>query len=223
MADMELLMTELIHLRNNTTGGKLIFQLGSISEDLARDGKHAFENGLPPDGTLDAGAAKNNWGYVSTQTYLIGAFDNSTSARANQDVGVDGLPTDKEVTFFSETPQSFLNTVNPAARPIVEADPSADNFTHWLNTQYDASDAKILERYKQMNGQDSNSPIITGDDAVAQSGSTIPDNEDLNADNTLTELEEYYEYDMDLKPGSIENWQRIHRRSYSNGRSGKAS
>ena len=66
------------------------------------------------------------------------------------------------------------------------------------------SDAKILERYKQMNGQDSNSPIITGDDAVAQSGSTIPDNEDLNADNTLTELEEYYEYDMDLKPGQLD-------------------
>ncbi len=66
------------------------------------------------------------------------------------------------------------------------------------------SDAKILERYKQMNGQDSNSPIITGDDAVAQSGSTIPDNEDLNADNTLTELEEYYEYDMDLKPEQLE-------------------
>ena len=55
-----------------------------------------------------------------------------------------------------------------------------------------------------MNGQDSNSPIITGNDAVAQSGSTIPDNEDLNADNTLTELEEYYEYDMDLKPGQLD-------------------
>src|SRR5690606_3632349 len=40
-------------------------------------------------------------------------------------------------------------------------------------------------------------------DAVAQSGSTLPDNEDLNADNTLTELEEYYEYDMDLKPGMV--------------------
>ena len=60
-----------------------------------------------------------------------------------------------------------------------------------------------MERYKQMNGQDSNSPIITGDDAVAQSGSTIPDNEDLNADNTLTELEEYYEYDMDLLPDQL--------------------
>ncbi len=37
---------------NNTTGGELIFQLGSISEDVARDGKHAFENGLPPDGDV---------------------------------------------------------------------------------------------------------------------------------------------------------------------------
>jgi cell surface protein SprA len=189
--------------RNNTTGGKLVFQLGSVSEDIMRDGKHAFENGLPPDGTLDAGATKNNWGYVSSQSYLIGAFDNSATARANQDVGMDGLPTEKEVTFHTETPQSFLNTVNPVARPIVETDPSADNFTHWLDGLYDAADAKILERYKQMNGHDGNSPIITGSDAVVQSGSTIPDNEDLNADNTLTELEEYYEYDVDLKPGMV--------------------
>lgn len=187
--------------KSNNSGGKLVFQLGSISEDIIRDGRHAFENGLPPDGTLDAGASKNNWGYVSSQSYLIGAFDNSTSARANQDVGLDGLPTDKEVSFFSEAPESFLNTVNPAARVVVETDPSADNFRHWLHGDYDAVEAKILERYKQINGHDGNSPIITGNDAVAQSGSTLPDNEDLNVDNTLTELEEYYEYDMDLKPG----------------------
>lgn len=185
--------------KSNTTGGKLIFQLGNVSEDVVRDGKHAFENGLPPDGTLEVGATKNNWGYVSSQSYLIGAFDNSPAARTNQDVGMDGLPTEKEVGFFSETPQSFLNTVNPSARAVVETDPSADNFRHWLNAEYDARDAKILERYKQMNGHDGNSPIITGGDLVAQSGTTIPDNEDLNADNTLTEQEEYYSYEMDLR------------------------
>ncbi len=189
--------------RSNTTGGKLIFQLGSVSEDIIRDGRHAFENGLPPDGNLEGGAIKNDWGYVSSQSYLIGAFDNSTSARANQDVGLDGLGNDGERSFFASTPESFLNTVNPLARAVAEQDPSADNFTHWLNSVYDQADAKILARYKNMNGQDGNSPIITGNDAVAQSGSTLPDNEDLNADNTLTELEEYYEYDMDLKPGMV--------------------
>lgn len=37
---------------SNTSGGKLIFHLGSISEDVIRDGKHAFENGLPANGDL---------------------------------------------------------------------------------------------------------------------------------------------------------------------------
>ncbi|HKZ36458.1 MAG TPA: cell surface protein SprA, partial [Chryseolinea sp.] len=187
--------------RNNTTGGELVFQLGSISEDIIRDEKHGFENGLPPDGTLEGGAAKSEWGYSSSEPYLINAFDNSAQGRANQDVGLDGLPTEKEVNFFSESPESFLNAVNPAARAIVESDPSADNFRHWHSSEYDARDAKILERYKDMNGQDSNSPIITGSDDIAESGSTLPDNEDLNADNTLTELEEYYEYNVDLKKG----------------------
>ena len=96
----------------NTTGGKLIFQLGSISEDIMRDTKHAFENGLPPDGILDGGGAdKNNWGYVTTKQYLTNAFDNSTTSRANQDVGLDGLPTEKELNFF----QDYLNNL-PAGR-----------------------------------------------------------------------------------------------------------
>ena len=61
----------------NTSGGKLIFHLGSISEDLMRDGKHAFENGLPTDGNLVGGAVtENNWGYVTSQQYLNNAFNN---------------------------------------------------------------------------------------------------------------------------------------------------
>ena len=34
---------------NNTTGGKLIFNLGNVSEDLMKDNIHAFENGLSSD------------------------------------------------------------------------------------------------------------------------------------------------------------------------------
>jgi cell surface protein SprA len=187
--------------KSNTTGGKLIFHLGSISEDVMRDTKHAFENGLPPDGNLDGtDAERNNWGYVTSRQYLTNAFDNSASSRANQDVGWDGLPADKEVTFF----QDYLNNLNPGARAIAQNDPSADNFKYFLGADFDADNAKILERYKQINGQESNSPVITGDEAVTPSGSNIPDNEDLNADNTLSELEEYYEYEIDLKPGQLD-------------------
>lgn len=187
--------------KSNTTGGKLVFQLGSISEDVMRDTKHAFENGLPPDGNLDgSGASKNSFGYVTSQQYLTNAFDNSASSRGNQDVGFDGLPTDKETRIF----QDYLNNLTPGARAIAQSDPSADNFRYFLGSEFDAADAQILERYKDINGQENNSPIITGNDEVTPSGSNIPDNEDLNADNTLSELEEYYEYDMDLKPGQLD-------------------
>ncbi len=186
--------------RSNTTGGKLVFQLGSISEDVIRDTRHGFENGLPPDGDLDGpGATSTSWGYTTTQQYLTNAFDNSAASRANQDVGLDGLPNSKELTFF----QDFINNLSPGARASVQNDPSADDFRYFLGTDFDSRDAKILERYKDINGQENNSPIITGSDAVTPSGSNIPDNEDLNADNTLSELEEYYEYDIDLRPGEL--------------------
>ncbi|MEQ8809237.1 MAG: cell surface protein SprA, partial [Imperialibacter sp.] len=37
----------------NTTGGELIFNLGSVSEDIIKDGLHGFENGLPADGGVN--------------------------------------------------------------------------------------------------------------------------------------------------------------------------
>ncbi len=185
--------------RPNTTGGKVVFHLGSLSEDLMRDGKHAFENGLPTDGNLAGnGATANPWGYVTTQQYLNNAFDNSPDSRANQDVGLDGLGTAKENDYFND----FLEEVTPAAAPIVKLDPSADDFLSPFNTAYDDTDAKILERYKSYNGQEKNSPIITSNEPAQ--GSTIPENEDLNADNTLSDLEEYYAYNFDLKPNNLE-------------------
>jgi cell surface protein SprA len=186
--------------RNNTTGGKLIFQLGSISEDVMRDGKHAFENGLPADGNLATGAIENSWGYVTSQQYITNAFDNSSEARSNQDVGLDGISNDVELIKFDD----FLNStsgLSPAAQDRIRLDPSADDFKYFLSSEFEEN-AQILERYKHFNGLDGNTPI-SGNDVVARSGSPYPDNEDLNADNTLSELEEYYEYDIDLRKDQL--------------------
>ncbi|HEY8935883.1 MAG TPA: cell surface protein SprA, partial [Cyclobacteriaceae bacterium] len=183
---------------NNTTGGKLIFQLGSISEDVARDSRQAFENGLPANGIPNfgdvvSGAQQNNWGYVTTQQFVLGAFDNaSATARKNQDVGFDGLPDETEGGLFGGS--------MPDA---VKDDPSADNFRYYLGSELDRDKVGILGRYKNVNGQDGNTPIITATDLITPSGSTIPDNEDINADNTLSELEEYYEYQIDLRKGQL--------------------
>ncbi|HEY9488391.1 MAG TPA: cell surface protein SprA, partial [Chryseosolibacter sp.] len=185
---------------NNTTGGKLILQLGSITEDVIRDSKHAFENGLPADGQLETAASSNVWGYVTNQQYLTNSFDINASSRANQDVGLDGLPSSKEAGHYEE----FMNALNPGAKEVVVNDASADDFRHYFDPEFDARSAQILERYKNYNGLDGNSPITTASDDIARSATPTPDNEDLNADNTLSELEEYYEYDIDLKKGGLD-------------------
>ena len=186
----------------NTTGGKVIFQLGSLSEDIMRDGKHAFENGLPTDGDLSSGnITENNWGYVTNQQYLNNAFDNNANSRPNQDVGFDGIGNTLEATKFND---SFLSKItDPAAKNVVLQDPSADDFRYFLSDEFDQKDAKILERYKNWNGQENNTPVLSGNELYPRSGTTIPDNEDLNQDNTLSDLEEYYEYNIELTPASL--------------------
>ncbi|HYC83938.1 MAG TPA: cell surface protein SprA, partial [Chryseosolibacter sp.] len=188
---------------SNTTGGKVIFQLGSISEDVARDSKHAFENGLPPDGDLSTGPAQaTEWGYVTTQQYLTNSFDNSATSRVNQDVGMDGLPSTKEQAFFSNYLNAF-NSYPEETKAKIAADPSADDFRFYFGSDHDETDAQILERYKDYNNMDGNSPVIERD-AIARAGTQVPDNEDLNADNTLSELEEYYEYEVHLKKEQLD-------------------
>lgn len=174
----------------NRTGGKLTFNLGTISEDIMKDGRHAFENGLPEDGNYIEGdnIVSNDWGYVTTEQFLVDAFDNTANARANQDVGLDGADDEREKIAF------------PAYRN--ENDPAADNFQYFLDEELNAENAGILRRYKNYNGLDGNSPISSGE-SFARSYTTKPDNEDINEDNTLNEVEEYYEYSLNLRPKGL--------------------
>jgi len=176
---------------NNTTGGELIFNLGSVSEDIAPDDRHAFENGLPTDGEPISDDAISTWGQITTEQYLTNFFANTTGARDNQDVGLDGLRDEDEGRIVG----------NPFGG---EADPSADNFTYVLDDSYDAVDAKIVQRYKSWNGMDGNSPISTGGGQnFIPASSTLPDNEDINNDNTISDLEEYFEYRLPLEGGKL--------------------
>lgn len=190
---------------NNTTGGKLILNLGSVSEDVMKDNRHGFENGLPADGDTSL-THTSNWGRVTEQQYLTNAFDNSTEARFNQDIGMDGLRSEDELSY--ESYQDFLNALNgidPGAKDRILQDVSADDFKYYLGDELDQNDIKIQERYKNYNGTENNSPIVSDINAAyTPSGTNLPDNEDLNKDNTITDLEEYYEYEIDLKPGQLQ-------------------
>lgn len=187
---------------NNTTGGKLVFNLGEVSEDVIVDGRHGFENGLPADGSEDRTVA-NEWGRITNQQFLTPAFDNSPEARENQDVGLNGLSSTEEASFYEDR---FLNRLNvtPQAMEQIMEDPAADNFQYYLDEEFDQNDVKILERYKKFNGMEGNTPITSNTNlAYTPSGSNVPDNEDLNNDNTINEVESYYEYEIDLRPNGL--------------------
>ncbi len=188
---------------NNTTGGKLRFNLGDVSEDIIKDGRHSFENGLPADGDPTR-TATTEWGRITREQFLIPAFDNSAEARRNQDIGLDGLRNEDEVEFFRDRFINRLNVTQNALNEILR-DPSADDFQYYLDEQFDQNNVKILERYKKFNGMEGNTPITANQNlAFTPSGSNLPDNEDLNNDNTINELENYYEYEIDLRPGELE-------------------
>ena len=83
-------------VNNTDLNGKLIINLGSVSEDVIPDDNHGFENGLPADGiTTPDNVNGSAWGLTTKQQFLTNAFDNSTSARQNQDIGLDGLNSEK--------------------------------------------------------------------------------------------------------------------------------
>lgn len=180
---------------NNTSGGELVFNLGSVSEDVIPDGRHGFESGLPSDGDPAGTVTDPEWGQSPAEPFLTNFFESDQSSRDNQDVGLDGLGDENEAAYF----QNYLNNLGGQLAALVEEDPSADNFDYFLGQDLDNNDVKILERYKNFNGMENNSPVNG-----TQASTTTPDNEDLNKDNTISDLEEYYEYRIPLRPGQLQ-------------------
>ncbi|TAF32206.1 MAG: cell surface protein SprA [Cytophagales bacterium] len=183
---------------NNTTGGKLKFHLGNISEDVIPDSRHGFENGLPVNDEQQNFVDTTIWGRVTTQQFITDAFSAESGARTLQDVGLDGLNNAQEAQQFA----SYLETVQPRLNTDVfrdlQRDPSRDDFKYYLGDEQNKDNALVFERYTNYNNYENNSP-----ENSLSSSSTFPDNEDLNRDNTLNDLEGYYEYDIDLRPDNL--------------------
>ena len=198
---------------NNLEGGDLYLNFGEISEDILKDGLKSYENGIPVDGN-DQFIKETVWGRVSSQNSLTYAFDNNSSARSIQDVGLDGLKNDDEFTFSSYESylQALRSRLDPSAIERMQADkfspfndPAGDNYHFFRGYDYDEQRLGVLERYKRYNGVEGNS--LSPDEApdpLYQSSRSLPDVEDINQDNTLNEYERYYQYRVSIRPEDLE-------------------
>ena len=185
-------------------GGNLYFNLGEISEDVLKDSRKFFENGLPVTEN-PVNVDTTIWGRVSTLQSLVNAFDNDPQSRRYQDIGFDGLDDEDESSFYSEFLERLQTQVIPEAYQRAQADPSADNFHYYRGSDYDEQEVGILERYKDYNNPDGNSPTTEmSPEPYPTSASTIPDIEDINNDNTLNEYERYYQYKVEIKKNEMQ-------------------
>ena len=160
---------------NSNDLGSLVLNLGNISEDILRDGKKQYENGLPVVNS-QLTVNESNWGKTPATQSLVYSFDSDANNRALQDLGYDGLNDSDEITKY--TNGSSL-------------DPAGDNYEYYI----DASGG-IVNRYKNYNGTQGNSPIEVGN--TGRGSTTIPDHEDVNGDNTMNTIDSYFEYSVPI-------------------------
>ncbi|MDO4228554.1 MAG: cell surface protein SprA [Capnocytophaga sp.] len=160
--------------------GELVFNLGNISEDVLKDGRKQYENGLPG---LSSSSIVNtsSWGKVPGAQSLLYAFDGSSENRTLQDVGLDGLRNSEEARIYNNSVAESPN------------DPALDNYEYYL-----ARNGGILNRYYNYNGTEGNSPVAV--DNNDRGSTTIPDFEDINEDFTMNTSNNYYEYRLPIHP-----------------------
>lgn len=191
--------------------GDLYFNLGDVSEDILKDGKKAFENGLPIDGDLTK-TESTVWGSVPKIQSTVSAFDNTAGARTNQDVGLDGLSNANEFPKFNDYVDQVSNKLNTTVKNKMLADdfsplkdPSGDNYHFYRGTDFDNTEMNILNRYKHYNGTEGNSPEATNvTETYGTTATSVPDMEDINSDNTLNEYEKYFQYKVKIKRNEME-------------------
>ncbi|MDR0412671.1 MAG: cell surface protein SprA, partial [Dysgonamonadaceae bacterium] len=196
----------------DSPGGDLYFDLGEISEEVLKDERKFFENGLPTDGDTTK-VEKTVWGYVPKQQSLVYAFDNTEGTRKLQDVGFNGLSTEQEFAFptYAQYLEDLKNHLTPEAYGRMQQDrfspfhdPAGDNYHYYRGSDYDRQEMPILGRYKRYNGTEGNSADANDSPESYSTAAKInPDVEDINQDNTLNENEKYFQYHVSIRPGDL--------------------
>lgn len=183
-----------------TDGGDLYINIGNVSEDILKDSRTFFENGLPKDGsTADLDAT--NWGLVPRTLPVNQAFDNDPNSRENQDKGYDGQNDAQEAGFYADYLTQLQTILTPDALSVATADPSADNYHYYRGGDYDNQELSIFDRYKRYNNPQGNSPTTeSSPENYPTSATNLPESEDLNRDYTLNETEAYFQYRIPITP-----------------------
>lgn len=196
------------------TNGELYFNLGSVSEDILKDGSMAYENGIPSPSNGNYQVQNSPWGVTPASPPYVNAFDIDPATRPYQDVGYDCLGNNTGPNGVTEQSHfngyiSELGALQITGDNEAYGDPSGDDYHFYRGDDYDkVSAANMLYRYKKYNNTEGNSPTQAQYQSQNSGGYstvaiTTPNIEDINKDNTLNQSESYYQYKIKVTPQDI--------------------
>lgn len=186
-------------INDNSNPGTLQIHLGNLSEDVMPDSKLFYENALPTPLNAQLKVDTTAWGFVPKIPPITNSFDVDTLARTMQDVGYDGMNDIQEAIHFKSYLESVKSLDNEAYTKIL-SDPANDNFKFFRDQMYKDINASAIVRYSRNNYPQGNSKSSNGNSTYIQAATNLPDIEDLNKDFSLSESENYYLYNIPLKP-----------------------
>ncbi|MBS1636334.1 MAG: cell surface protein SprA [Bacteroidetes bacterium] len=194
---------------NNKPSGDLYINLGNVSEDILKDGKMSYENGIPAQSaeTQNLPVTPSKLAKVPSLPPVTNSFANDQNDRPFQDVGYDGYSDSEEQTRFSAFVNSLASYSGNSSAPNIQSvinDPCTDDYKFFRGSQYDNDQLETVRRYKKYNNPEGNSPTEGHwGESYNTSASTIPNIEDVNKDNTLNETENYYQYRVHISPTDL--------------------
>lgn len=193
--------------------GVMYINLGNISEDIVKDGKMSYENGIPAPSSFAQNLTVDttNLANVPVLPPIINAFSQDNADRPQQDVGYDGLDDAGERERFKEAIQDMQNgPYTPEAISTFTNDPSSDRYHFFRGDDFDdpSVQANTLRRYAKYNNPEGNSPTEAQSRALNNAGyatlaTNVPNIEDINRDNTLSTIENYYQYRVNINPADV--------------------
>lgn len=194
---------------NTKTSGDLYINIGNVSEDILKDGRMSYENGIPgqTSATQNLPVTNSQVAKVPSLPPVTNSFANDPADRQLQDVGYDGYSNSEEQVRFANFVNNLTAYSGNANADAVQAavnDPCTDGYKFYRGSGYDNAQIKTLERYKKYNNPEGNSPTDGNyGESYNTSASTTPNIEDVNKDNTLNETENYYQYHIHISPNDV--------------------
>ena len=201
--------TDSSFLKGSLPSGDMYINLGNVSEDIVKDDRMTFENGIPGK-TGNLTADLTNLARVPNQQPIVPAFSQNEEDRALQDVGYDGLNNEEERALF----KSVIADMNAGnfAQSVKDAfnnDPSSDGYHFFRGDDWDDLQANTIKRYSLYTNPEGNSPTETQYRSINKAGyptlyvNNAPNTEDVNRDNNMSVSENYYQYHLRISPQDV--------------------